>query len=279
MPGGPAGAIADEVSAVCQAHPAQPMPAACGIPYVFSSRPHDGNIWGDTRTGWEPRRIAPRRRAGITLVCDGRVTTEPVRRTIGLTGGIGAGKSAVAARLAELGAIVIDSDKLAREVVEPGTPGLARVVEEFGPEVLDEHGALDRPALAKRVFGDDEARRRLESIVHPLVRERHMAIVAAAPPDAVLVNDVPLLIEAGMAGLYERVIVVLAGEATRLDRLVRVRGMSEGDARARMSKQATDEQRRAVADFVIVNDGTPDELRAAVDEVWSAICGTGGSEA
>ena len=190
---------------------------------------------------------------------------------IGLTGGIGAGKSAVAARLADHGAVVIDSDRLAREAVENGSPGLARVVEEFGPEILDADGALDRGALAQRVFNDDGARKRLEQIIHPYVRQRSAEIVSAAPDGTIFVNDVPLLVEAGMAGLYDKVIVVLAGEATRVERLVRLRGMSEEDARARIAKQATDEQRRAVADIVIVNDGSPEELAAAVDAAWSAL--------
>jgi dephospho-CoA kinase len=190
---------------------------------------------------------------------------------IGLTGGIGAGKSAVAARLAALGAVIIDSDKLAREAVEKGSPGLARVVEAFGPSILDPDGALDRAALARRVFNDDDARKRLEGIIHPYVRQRSAEIVAAAPPGTVFVNDVPLLVEAGMAALYDKVIVVLAAEATRLDRLVRLRGMPEDDARARIAAQATDEQRRAVADVVIVNDGRPEELDAAVDAAWAEL--------
>ena len=187
---------------------------------------------------------------------------------IGLTGGIGAGKSAVAARLAAHGAVIIDSDRLAREAVEKGSPGLARVVEEFGPEVLDADGVLDRGALARRVFNDDDARKRLEQIIHPYVRQRSAEIVAAAPAGTVLVNDVPLLFETGMAALFDKVIVVLAAEATRVDRLVRLRGMSAEDAQARIAKQATDEQRRAVADIVIVNDGSPEELDAAVDAAW-----------
>lgn len=190
---------------------------------------------------------------------------------IGLTGGIGAGKSAVAARLAAHGAVTIDSDKLAREAVAKGSPGLARVVQEFGPSVLDADGALDRAALARRVFNDDAARKRLEAIIHPYVRERSAEIVAAAPPGTVLVNDVPLLVEAGMAKLYDKVIVILAAEATRLDRLVRLRGMPEADARARIAAQATDEQRRAVADIVIVNDGSAEELDAAVDAAWASL--------
>jgi dephospho-CoA kinase len=187
---------------------------------------------------------------------------------VGLTGGIGAGKSAVANRLAVLGATVIDADRLAREAVSPGSEGLAEVVANFGPEVLDADGALDRTALASRVFGDDAARRRLEEIIHPRVRARTAELVAAAPPDAVVVNDVPLLVESGLAKAYELVIVVLADEETRVARLIRDRGMTPEEAAARIRAQASDEQRRAVADVVIVNDGAIDELRDRVDEVW-----------
>jgi dephospho-CoA kinase len=185
---------------------------------------------------------------------------------VGLTGGIGAGKSAVASRLAAHGAVVIDADRLAREVVAPGTDGLAEVVDAFGSEVLGPDGALDRAALATRVFGDEEARRRLEKIIHPRVRARTAELVAAAPPDAVVVNDVPLLVEAGLANAYEVVIVVLADERTRIGRLMADRGMTRGEAEARIRAQATDDQRRAVADVVIVNDGTIDELDRTVDE-------------
>lgn len=187
---------------------------------------------------------------------------------MGLTGGIGSGKSAVAARLAELGAVVIDSDRLAREVVAPGTDGLAEVVARFGAGVLAADGSLDRPALGKLVFGDDEARRDLEAIIHPRVRHRTAELAGAAPEGAVVVNDVPLLVEAGLAGNYELVIVVFADEATRIARLVRDRGMAEADAVARIAAQATDEQRRAVADIAIVNEGGLDDLRTAVDEIW-----------
>ncbi len=187
---------------------------------------------------------------------------------VGLTGGIGSGKSEVAKRLAELGAIVIDADALAREVVAPGTEGLAEVVAGFGPEVLTPDGALDRTAIAAIVFGDDDKRRRLEAIIHPRVRERSTRIIAAAPPDAVVVNDVPLLVESGLASHFDLVIVVLASEAVRLDRLVNQRGMTEENVRGRFAAQATDEQRRAVADVEIVNEGTVEELAATVDAVW-----------
>jgi dephospho-CoA kinase len=189
---------------------------------------------------------------------------------VGLTGGIGAGKSAVAQRLAAHGAILIDSDRLAREAVAPGSDGLAEVVAAFGPEVLASDGSLDRARLASLVFGDDAARRRLEGIIHPRVGERTAELVAAAPPDAVVVNDVPLLVEAGLAKAYELVIVVLADEETRVERLLHDRGMTRDEATARIRAQATDEQRRAVADVVIVNDGTLEDLHKKVDEVWDA---------
>jgi len=187
---------------------------------------------------------------------------------IGLTGGIGSGKSAVATRLAELGAIVIDADAIAREVVEPGTDGLAEVVAEFGPEVLTATGELDRPALGRLVFADPQRRQALERIIHPRVRARSAEILSTAPDDAVVVNDIPLLVETGQAKNFPLVIVVLAAEDVRVARLLRDRGMSEEDARARIAAQATDEQRREVADIVIVNDGTLEDLRVAVDAAW-----------
>ena len=186
---------------------------------------------------------------------------------IGLTGGIGSGKSTVAALLAERGAVVVDADRIAREVLEPGTPGLASVVTEFGPGVLTADGALDRAALAAIVFNDDDARRRLDGLVHPLVRRRSAELVAAAPPDAVVVNDVPLLVETGGAGSYDLVLVVEADVETRVARLIG-RGLAESDARARIAAQATDEQRRAVADVVLDNAGTPEQLAAQVERFW-----------
>jgi dephospho-CoA kinase len=194
-------------------------------------------------------------------------------RMVGLTGGIGAGKSAVATRLAALGAVIIDADRLAREVVEPGTPGLAAIVEAFGDGVLTAGGALDRAAMAERIFGDAGARATLEGIVHPLVRARTAELIAAAPDDAVVVNDVPLLVEKQMSGLYETVVVVFASLQTRLDRLMRLRGMTPQEAQARIAAQATDEQRREVADVAIFNDGSPEDLDAAVTAAWPAIAG------
>jgi dephospho-CoA kinase len=187
---------------------------------------------------------------------------------IGLTGGIGSGKSTVAGLLAARGAQVVDADRIAREVVEPGTTGLEAVVAAFGSGVLTPEGALDRPALAAVVFADPEARRRLDGIVHPLVRARATELVSAAPPDAVVVQDVPLLVETGQAGSYDLVLVVEADTDTRVRRLVG-RGLSEDDARARISAQATDEQRRAVADVVLDNSGTVEVLEAQVERFWS----------
>lgn len=188
---------------------------------------------------------------------------------VGLTGGIGSGKSAVADRLASHGALIVDADRLARSVVEPGTDGLAAVVAAFGPEVLDGSGSLDRAAVARRVFGDDEARRRLERIIHPLVRQRTAEIVAAAPPGSVVVNDVPLLVETGRVDAYDLVIVVVAAPEVRIERLRRRSGMTAEQALARIAAQATDEQRRAVADIVITNDGTLEELTQQVDRLWA----------
>jgi dephospho-CoA kinase len=187
---------------------------------------------------------------------------------IGLTGGIGSGKSTVSRLLAEHGAVIIDADAIAREVVEPGTPGLTAVVEAFGTTVRAADGSLDRPVLAAVVFADPEARGRLDAIVHPLVRARATEIAAAAPPDAVVVNDVPLLVETGQAGAYDLVVVVEARPDVRVARLVQ-RGLTADDARARMAAQATDEQRRAVADVVLDNGGTPEELAAQVDRFWA----------
>ncbi|ALV49662.1 dephospho-CoA kinase [Streptomyces althioticus] len=189
--------------------------------------------------------------------------------TVGLTGGIGAGKSEVSRLLVERGAVLIDADRIAREVVEPGTPGLAAVVEAFGEEILAEDGSLDRPRLGALVFSDPEKLATLNSIVHPLVGARSRELEEAAPEDAVVVHDVPLLTENGLAPLYDVVVVVDASPGTQLDRLVRLRGMSEEDARARMAAQATREQRRAVADVVIDNDVPLDALERRVEEVWA----------
>ncbi|MCF6521529.1 dephospho-CoA kinase [Streptomyces sp. JJ36] len=190
---------------------------------------------------------------------------------VGLTGGIGAGKSEVSRLFASYGAVLVDADRIAREVVEPGTPGLRAVVEEFGEEVLAADGTLDRPKLGALVFGDTERLAALNAIVHPLVGARSAELEEAAGPDAVVVHDVPLLAENGLAPLYDRVVVVDASDATRLDRLVRLRGMNEGEARARMDAQATREERLAVADVVIDNDGPLEALEPQVRKVWEEL--------
>ncbi|MBN3928439.1 dephospho-CoA kinase [Streptomyces verrucosisporus] len=188
--------------------------------------------------------------------------------SVGLTGGIGAGKSEVSRLLDTYGAVIVDADKIAREVVEPGTEGLAAVVAEFGEEVLAPDGTLDRPKLGSIVFGDPGKLKALNAIVHPLVGARSAELQRAAGEDAVVVHDVPLLTENALAPLYDLVVVVDASPATQLDRLVRLRGMDEDDARGRMAAQATREQRLAVADIVIDNDGPLEKLEPQVAEVW-----------
>lgn len=203
-------------------------------------------------------------------VCDlsGVDRYSPCVLRIGLTGGIGSGKSTVSALLAEHGARIVDADVLAREVVAPGSPGLAAVVDAFGDGVLTAAGALDRPALAAVVFGDPAARATLDGIVHPLVRGRSAELISAMPDDAVVVQDIPLLVETGQAASFDLVLVVEADLATRVARLVQ-RGLAEDDARARIAAQATDEQRRAVADVVLDNSGTPEHLAEQVDRFWA----------
>jgi dephospho-CoA kinase len=188
---------------------------------------------------------------------------------VGLTGGIGAGKSEVSRLLVEHGAVLIDADRIAREVVAPGTPGLAAVVEAFGEEVLAPDGGLDRPKLGSIVFADPDRLAVLNSIVHPLVGARSRELEDAASADAVVIHDVPLLAENGLAPLYDLVVVVDTAPETQLDRLVRLRGMSEQDARARMAAQATREKRLEIADIVIDNDVPLDELEQRVQEVWA----------
>jgi dephospho-CoA kinase len=188
---------------------------------------------------------------------------------VGLTGGIGSGKSTVAGRLGEHGAMVIDSDRLAREVVEPGTPGLAEIVAAFGEEMLTGDGALDRGRLAAVVFTDETARARLNAIVHPLVGARTAELMGEVPPDGIVVHDVPLLVENGLAPNYHLVVVVDAPVEVRVHRLVTERGMSEEDARARISSQAGDEARRAAADVWLDNSASRDEILAAVDTLWA----------
>ena len=196
---------------------------------------------------------------------------------VGLTGGIGSGKSAVSARLAERGAVLIDSDVLAREVVARGTDGLAEVVETFG-EVLTPEGDLDRPAVGRIVFGDEVARRKLEAIIHPRVRARAAEIEASSPADAVVVHDIPLLVETGQADKFDVVLVVDVPKELQVERLTGARGMTAEEAEARIASQASREDRLAVADVVVDNSGPLGDLDRLVDEVWAKLAEQGRSE-
>src|SRR6185503_6669097 len=189
---------------------------------------------------------------------------------IGLTGGIGAGKSTVAATFNECGGIIVDGDVIAREVVERGTEGLARLVETFGENILLPDGSLNRLALAAKAFVDDEQRAKLNGIVHPLVAKRRMEIIGSVSDDqkdTVVVEDIPLLVETGMAPAFPLVVVVHADERTRVERLIK-RGMDEADAWARIKAQASEEQRRAIADVLLDNSGSPAELVEKARDLW-----------
>jgi len=187
--------------------------------------------------------------------------------TVAVTGGIGSGKSTVSSAMAERGAVLIDSDRLAREVVAPGTPGLAAVAEAFGPHLVGADGALDRAALAAVVFSDAAARRTLEGITHPLVRGRFAELRAAAAADAVIVNDIPILTTLAVAATFHLVIGVQADPDVRVGRLIQ-RGLTESDAKARMAAQVSDDERAALCDVVLSNDGGRNELAARVDALW-----------
>ena len=188
---------------------------------------------------------------------------------VGLTGGIGSGKSLVAELLAEHGATIIDADVLAREVVAKGTPGLAAVRERFGAGVLRSDGSLDRGALGRIVFGDPLARRDLEAIIHPAVRARAAALTAAAPEGVVVVQVIPLLVETGQQGAFDQVVVVDVDPEVQLSRIVRRDGLSEAEAQARLRAQAGREARLAAAHVVLRNNATRDDLAAAVDRLWA----------
>jgi len=190
---------------------------------------------------------------------------------VGLTGGIGSGKSAVSSRLAAHGAVVIDSDVLAREVVTKGTEGLAEVVAAFGDGVLTADGELDRPALGRIVFGDESARRRLEAIIHPRVRSRAAEIEAQAPVGTIVVHDIPLLVETGQVERFDLVLVVDVPVGVQLDRLTTQRGMAEAEAKQRIASQAGRADRLAVADLVVDNSGTLTDLDRRIDEVWDTL--------
>lgn len=188
-----------------------------------------------------------------------------------MTGGIGSGKSEVTRLFAELGAVVVDADVLAREVVAAGTPGLAEIVRTFGTDLVGPDGELDRPAMGRRVFADPTARTQLEAIIHPRVRQRADEIESEVPDDAVVVHDIPLLVETGQADRFDAVVVVDVPEDVQVQRLVQLRGMAEEDARARITAQAGREERLAVADYVVDNTGTREDLRPQVAEVFSRL--------
>lgn len=193
---------------------------------------------------------------------------------IALTGGIASGKSVVASRLAEHGAVVVDADKIAREVVEPGTPALARIAEEFGPSVIAPDGSLDRAALGAIIFADDAKRSILNQITHPAVLElsqRRFAEAGAADPDAIVIYDVPLLTEVRGRAEFDGVIVVSAPEEVRIERMVSLRGLSRDEAEKRIRSQAPEEERRALADHLIESGGTLDETLAQADAVWEQL--------
>lgn len=194
---------------------------------------------------------------------------------VGLTGGVASGKSTVAAMLADLGAVIIDADALAREVVQQGTPGLDAVVAEFGEKLLAPDGQLDRPAMGRLVFNDASARARLEAIVHPLVHQRAVELEEQALDDAVVVHDIPLLAESGRAGTFDAVIVVDVPPEVQLQRMLEERGWTEEDARSRIAAQVTREDRVAVATHVIENTGTREDLRTQVSEVFADVVSAG----
>ena len=197
---------------------------------------------------------------------------------VGLTGGLGSGKSTVAALFGEHGAVIIDADVVAREVVRAGTPGFAAVVARFGPGVVGPDGELDRAALARIVFADGAALDELNAIVHPLVGSRSAELAAAVPPGAVVVHDIPLLAENGLADRFDTVVVVEADREIRLARLAE-RGLTRAEAEARMAAQATDEKRRAIADEIVRNDGDLDSLARQVDRLWDRLSGSARSDA
>lgn len=187
---------------------------------------------------------------------------------IGLSGGIGAGKSTVSRTFADCGGVVVDGDVISREVVEPGTEGLAALVEHFGQEILLPDGALNRPALAAIAFSDEDKRKTLNGIIHPLVARRRSELIAAAAEDAVIVEDIPLLVESRMAPLFPLVVIVNADPEVRVRRLIEYRGFSEEDARARIAAQATEDQRRAVADVWLDNTGSEGQLVEQTRDLW-----------
>lgn len=196
---------------------------------------------------------------------------------VGLTGGVASGKSTVAALLADLGAVVIDADVLAREVVAPGTSGLAAVVESFGEQVLTEDGRMDRAEVGRVVFGDDQARARLEAIIHPRVRARSAEVEAQAPRGSLVVHDIPLLVETGQPDRFDAVLVVDVPSELQVERMVRERGWTREDARSRIAAQARREERLAVATHVVDNTGSREQLRTRVEQVHAELTGASGA--
>ena len=189
---------------------------------------------------------------------------------VGLTGGIGAGKSTVADLFSKRGAVVIRSDELARQVIEPQTPGFKQVTSRFGNEIVNDEGNIDRAKLAQVVFNDDVALKDLENIVHPLVRERTNQLMSEQTSETIIVNEIPLLLEKKMESLFDFLVIVISSEKNRLERLFQ-KGVSEDQAKARMAKQVNDQVRKAAADFLIVNDGNLDQLEADVQKIWQTL--------
>ena len=189
---------------------------------------------------------------------------------VGLTGGIGAGKSTVADLFSQKGAVVIRSDELARQVIEPQTPGFQQVVARFGNEFVNSEGYIDRAKLAQIVFQDDAALKDLENIVHPLVRSKTNQIIDQHTSETIIVNEIPLLLEKKMESLFDFLVIVISSEKNRLERLAQ-RGLTTEQATARMAKQVSDDERKAAADFLIVNDGNLDQLEADVEKIWQTL--------
>jgi dephospho-CoA kinase len=189
---------------------------------------------------------------------------------VGLTGGIGAGKSTVADLFSKRGAVVIRSDELARQVIEPQTPGFKQVTSRFGNEIINDEGNIDRAKLAQVVFNDDVALKDLENIVHPLVRERTNQLMSEQTSETIIVNEIPLLLEKKMESLFDFLVIVISSEKNRLERLSQ-KGVLEEQAKARMAKQVNDQDRKAAADFLIVNDGNLDQLEADVQKIWQTL--------
>ena len=189
---------------------------------------------------------------------------------VGLTGGIGAGKSTVADLFSKRGAVVIRSDELARQVIEPQTPGFKQVTSRFGNEIVNDEGNIDRAKLAQVVFNDDGALKDLENIIHPLVRERTNQLMSEQTSETIIVNEIPLLLEKKMESLFDFLVIVISSEKNRLERLFQ-KGVSEEQAKARMAKQVNDQDRKAAADFLIVNDGNLDQLEADVEKIWQTL--------